>query len=145
MENNSKCIAGKQIITLVLKADTWEKTDDENIRKQIVKDVYLTDENAQVYFSSESMDELFKDIDEFWKDRYKQVASAMFNELVRRVVTWNGYIEAYIEYSENFVDSYSIDDKEFPEKMIDIPIVLIQDRNEMKIGANLEKEEKENK
>lgn len=126
MENENKVIAGKQLITLMLKADAWEKTDKENILKQRVYDVFTTDENAQVYFGSEKADKIFADDEDAKSD-----ARAMFDRLTR-LTTWNGYIEAYIDISD------------IPE-LKDFPITLIQDRNEMKINANLEKEEKKDK
>ena len=122
MENENKVIAGKQLITLVLKADDWEKTDKENILKQRVYDVYTTDENAQVYFGS--------DYSTTSEEKVRE-ARELFDKLIR-LTTWNGYIEAYIDISD------------IPE-LKNFPITIIQDRNEMKINANLEKEEKEKK
>ena len=122
MENENKTIAGKQIITMMLKADAWESTDKESIMKQRVYDVYVTDENAQVYFGSEKADILFADDEDKKTD-----ARAMFDRLTR-LTTWNGYIEAYIDI------------RDIPE-MKDFPITIMQDRNEMKITANLEKYE----
>lgn len=122
MENENKVIAGKQLITLVLKADAWEKTDKENILKQRVYDVFTTDENAQVYFGSEKADKIFADDEDAKSD-----ARAMFDRLTR-LTTRNGYIEAYIDISD------------IPE-LKNFPITMIQDRNEMKINANFEKKD----
>lgn len=126
MENENKTIAGKQIITIVLKADAWESTDKESIMKQRVYNIFVTDENAQVYFGSEKADILFADD----KDK-KTDARAMFDRLTR-LTTWSGYIEVYINSSD------------IPE-MKDFPITLIQDRNESKINSNLEKQKAKEK
>ena len=121
MENEHKTIANKQLITMTLKADAWNDTDKEGIKKQIVKDVFVTDENAQVYYGSDRADSMFAD------EESKTNATQLFDKLTR-LVTWNGYIEAYIDLSDIDI------------AVIDIPITIMQDRNERKIEANQDKE-----
>ena len=108
-----------------LKADAWESTDNENIKKQIIKDLFVTDENAQVYYGSDRADRMFTNED-------SNIHAMHFFDKLTRLVTWNGYIEAYIDIGDNDIP------------IIDIPITIMQDRNERKIEANQEKENKNN-
>lgn len=105
----TKIVAGKKIIPIILKADNWKETDIESIKKQRVDNNDIIDSTTQVYFGSDHIPTLFKESHQ----QMAVIANALYEKIIRMIFK-NGYIEVFIESAKT----------EIP---VDVPIILIQD------------------